>query len=178
MSAAEIQLHNGLYYNFDDPDPAVLDIDTVAHALSHLCRFSGHVIRFYSVAEHSVRASYIDPTLETLLHDAAESVVIDMPSPLKRMPGMVAYRAFDLMAEQAIAQRFKLTHPWPEATHRADLIMLATERRDLMGPAAASAAWAVLDGVEPVKGVNLASHSGRSEDWKRRFLERFEELSQ
>lgn len=32
-----------------DPDPASLSLDDIAHALSHLCRYNGHVRRFYCV---------------------------------------------------------------------------------------------------------------------------------
>jgi hypothetical protein len=37
-----------------DPRPDEIDIDDIAHSLSMQCRYAGHCLRFYSVAEHSV----------------------------------------------------------------------------------------------------------------------------
>lgn len=176
----EILLSNGRYYNFRHPDPAVVTIEVIAHSLSHMCRFSGHVSRFYSVAEHCWRCSFIGPVeeaLERLMHDAAESLVVDMPTPLKRMAGMDAYREADHTAERVIARRFGLTYPWPESVKTADLVMLATEKRDLMPkPIDDQTPWGILEGVTPLANVNLASHSGRPETWKSKFITRFTHL--
>ena len=42
-----------------DPKPEDLDIRDIAHALSLVCRFTGHTRSFYSVADHSLRVSYL-----------------------------------------------------------------------------------------------------------------------
>jgi hypothetical protein len=63
-------------------------IPDVAHSLSNTCRFRGHTIQFYSVAEHSVHVSRLteklggDP-LAGLFHDASEFAYADILSPEK-----------------------------------------------------------------------------------------------
>jgi len=118
----------------EDCGPIVL-MD-IAHALSNLCRFNGHVKRFYSVGEHSLYVSALlehhEPTTQTwgLLHDAAEAYLGDMVRPLKqRMP---EFQAIEDRMLQRIAQRFGLVWPIPDVVFDADDIMLATEFRDLM----------------------------------------------
>lgn len=63
------------FYPFD-PRPEDICIEDIAHSLSNMCRFCGHVREFYSVAEHSVRGAshlYGLNALQFLLHDAAEA---------------------------------------------------------------------------------------------------------
>ena len=100
------------------------------------CRFNGHCREFYSVAEHSMRVADMVPTEHKawgLLHDASEAYLSDMPSPIKR--AMPAYMRAEEMAMRAIAERLNLPWPMPEVVAHADLVMLATEARDLMGEA-------------------------------------------
>src|SRR5271165_7548492 len=82
-----IQTYTGRVMYPLDPRPEEINIIDIAHALSNLCRFTGHVRTFYSVAEHSVRVSqHCDPkdALWGLLHDASEAYLADMSRPMKR----------------------------------------------------------------------------------------------
>lgn len=78
------------------PDPATICIEDIAHALSHLCRFTGHVKRFMSVAEHSCNVAADLPRevrLAGLLHDSAEAYLGDVSTPLKAL--LPAYREME-----------------------------------------------------------------------------------
>jgi hypothetical protein len=95
-----IHTNGGRKFFIDEPQ---FHIEEVAHALSMQCRFSGHVPRFYSVAEHSVLVSrlcfeivdcqrsgekildIVAASYEGLLHDAHEAYFLDMPSPWKSL---------------------------------------------------------------------------------------------
>lgn len=62
-------------------------IEDIAHALSMLCRFTGHCREFYSVAEHSIRVAYelqSQQRIHGLLHDAHEAYLGDTSGPLKK----------------------------------------------------------------------------------------------
>lgn len=173
----EILLSNGQYLNFLDPDPEVITIEAIAHALARQCRFTGHTSRFYSVAEHSVRVSRLVPqedALEGLLHDAAEAFIVDIPSPLKQL--LPQYKEIEQRLERVIAEKFGLRHPWPDSVKHADLVMLKWERRDLL-PKTDNRPWAILEGVEmPDEATGDISHSYGT-DAEAVFLQRFHELA-
>jgi len=61
-------------------------LEDIAHALSNKCRFTGHTVKFFSVAEHSVLvAQQIRgfSQLWGLLHDAAEAYLPDIDTRIK-----------------------------------------------------------------------------------------------
>lgn len=83
---AWIQTVEGKAFFFLDPKPADFSISMIAHCLARECRWGNHIPEFYSVAEHSVRVSYVcDPedALWGLLHDASEAFLTDVPTPIK-----------------------------------------------------------------------------------------------
>lgn len=128
-----MELNNGCKVVLDDPDPAMLDIQTIAHALSNLCRFAGQVNKFYSVAQHSVLVSYLVPeehAFAALMHDATEAFCADIPKPIKQL--LPQYEVIEGKFWKAIAKRYDLPVELPVEVHIADRIAVITEARDLL----------------------------------------------
>lgn len=138
-----------------------VDIDDIAHALSHLCRYGGHVPQFYSVAQHSVlvaaRCREVtqsdDVGLAGLLHDAAEAYIGDVVWPLKRSRQLRGYgvveRRVQAAVNAALGPRGGVTEEQREIVKRADVEVLLAEVRDFLG----SPPWAQervgRPGIEP-----------------------------
>lgn len=157
-----------------DPRPEMIDLLDIAHGLSQECRYAGQCRLFYSVAQHSVLVSEIVPheiAFEALLHDATEAYIKDIPRPIKVL--LPDYRQLEAKVDAAIRLRFGLpVQPSPEVKH-ADLVLLATERRDLMPPTGAP--WESIHGIQPLDKPIRAAHTGRA---KLLFLERALEILQ
>jgi uncharacterized protein len=147
MSTEWIQTYSGRKFYSITPHADDVILEDIAHALSLLCRFNGHCLGFYSVAEHSVRVSRILPDelkLWGLLHDAGEAYTTDLPRPVKaHLPD---FRTIEDRVLKVVAEHFNLPWPVPEAVFDADTKLLATEARDLMAPAPEP--WNL--GVEPL----------------------------
>lgn len=106
----------------------------MAHALSNICRFGGHCTSFYPVAQHLVLASLMcQPPWQLwgLVHDGPEAYLIDIPSPLKRMPEFKPYRDAEENLMNVICDTFELPRGEPPEVKLVDKRMLATEARDL-----------------------------------------------
>jgi hypothetical protein len=186
LASPWVQTASGLAFRLTEPRREDVVITDIAASLSKLCRFTGHVRDFYSVAEHSVRVAEVvaeiepDPLAQCygLLHDAHEAYLGDFSTPLKSVLGREALARLVGPIDAAIHAAFGLAWPAPEwiagAVKRADLVMLATERRDLM-PAAAPGHpdWDVdLPAPDPALIVPWSWPEAR-----RQFLARFLDLA-
>ena len=167
-----IQTRDGNRFDFLHPNESVIDVGEIAHALSLICRFTGHTSSFYSVAQHSVHVSHalcnetIEVQLCGLLHDAAEAYVGDVSLPLKRL--LPDYKAIEKSVEHAIFSAFGLPRTLHASVKQADLALLATERRDLMLPS--EDVWEVLSGITPLPFTILPLSPERS---RAEFLKRY-----
>lgn len=144
-----IQTRSGKYINFVDYTSNIYDIQDIAHALSNLCRFTGHCSSFYSVAQHCVHASYcVDPEFayEALMHDRIEAYLGDIASPLKQL--LPDYKKLEKGLEEDSAWAFMLPLKMSPEVREADIKMLATEKRDLMVETP-DIIWGIIQGVEP-----------------------------
>lgn len=152
-----IQTYHGRAFPILEPVPEHVDMGEVAESLAKLCRFNGHCQTFYSVAQHSVLVADIlessgaaNPLttdgsrllLYGLLHDAHEAYLGDFTTPVKQALGMACpgmgteLKRIAAGIDAAIFTAAGLDSQMPEAVanlvHEADLVALATERRDLL----------------------------------------------
>jgi 5'-deoxynucleotidase YfbR-like HD superfamily hydrolase len=172
----EILLNNGRYFDFVEPKQTAIDINTIAHALSHICRFTGHVRSFYSVAQHSILVSYVVPRgyeLAGLLHDAPEAYIGDVAAPLKQL--LPDYKAIEQRVEAAVFKKFGLPAELPVCVKHADLRALATELRDLM-PDSPYLGEFEAQGIIPVKNHDITPLQPSIA--KMLFLERYKQITQ
>lgn len=176
MSDDWILTYTGLTVHPLNPAVDEIDIIDIAHALSHICRFTGHTRAFYSVAQHSVLVSkhvQSEHALWGLLHDASEAYLADIARPVKKQPALEGYRQAESNLMRAITERFGLPHEMPEDVADADNRILLNERRALM-PHNCGPIWPLAYVFSPLDEV--------IEPWSPaeanlRFLERFIELT-
>jgi len=105
---------------FDVLNPRVSDIklDVIAHGLAKKDRASGHYNRIWSVAEHSLFTAYAAEyysakagfrvldlracAIKSLLHDGSEAYLVDLPRPVKHLPGFESYREIESKLQTCI----------------------------------------------------------------------------
>lgn len=108
-----IRTFTGKYFDVFNPDPKLICIEDIAHALSHVSRFNGHTHKPLTVAQHSVLVCWQCPErlhLAGLLHDASEAYLPDMPGPIKeRLPG---FKDLENSLMNVIATKFGFE--WPD----------------------------------------------------------------
>ncbi|NMG16245.1 hypothetical protein [Aromatoleum bremense] len=102
-------------------------IEDIAHALASTCCLAGQTRIFYSIAQHDYLASMIVPP-----QDALAALLLDVGEALRQLLpecfGSGTYVPTDIMA------RLGVTTPRSPTVAHADLVLRATERRDLGRP--------------------------------------------
>lgn len=173
QTKSSITVTGGAYFDILNPTAYDYPIEVIANALSNICRYTGHVDRFYSVAEHSVFVSRIVPeklALEGLLHDASEAFVGDVSSPLKKL--LPEYQKIEDNIQTAIAAHFGLQYPFPHDVHEADKRLYWAERATVAP--GKDKLW-----HQELRASRKVTPSGMSPIMaKRMFLSRFRELMQ
>lgn len=140
---ATIAWGRGECYDFDNPNPGIIDLEDVAYALAFTVRWRGQTrFRgqrcFYGVGQHCcfgaeemLAAGHSSrDAFAFLWHEPDEVVLPDFPGPAKDcVPG---FKPFAKRQGDALLQRFGYSIPNPDLCKEWDLRMMVTEKRDLM----------------------------------------------
>lgn len=149
---AWIRTFTGLQFNFSNPHPDQVNIVDIAHSLSLVCRFTGHVREFYCVAEHCLWVSVVAESyarkggglevkppseeeiqliaLEGLMHDAQEAYVTDLNKPAKTL--LPEYQALEKKVWKVVSGKYGLTEGMHRFVKKADNTLLVAEAKVLL----------------------------------------------
>lgn len=171
-----IALLSGEVFDYNNPEACSFQITDIARALSNVCRFAGHLPRFYSVAQHAVNASNIvtpEFAFDALMHDTAEAFTNDLPTPLKW--AFPVFKELEVRIESAVAKKYGFTFPLHPDVKLADTQMLKLEKENVKKD---TGYWKMLEGIETDHLKHLVNLSPmtptRAYD---NFMTRFEELN-
>lgn len=133
----------GFFHMSHKDDTSEIKILDIANALSHQCRFAGHLlpqIVHYSVAEHSILVAQILKNMGVdkqvqfygLMHDASEAYLVDMAGPWKPLLGN--YYELETSVQDRIAKKFHMPKELPKIVKSADWIALFIEAKQIVEP--------------------------------------------
>ena len=129
-----IMTNSGIFINVFETTPEMIDVNDIAHALSRLPRFGGHLNRHYSVAQHSVLCAKRAKTLENkraaLMHDASEAYLLDIPTPIKAR--LLEYKLHEKKLMSVIFTKYNITEPLSKSVKKIDNDMLLIEWENLV----------------------------------------------
>lgn len=171
-----IGLLSGAQFNYNRPEESDVTLDDLASALSNICRFSGHLPCFYSVAQHLVNTSRIvrpEVAFDALMHDTSEAFTNDLPTPLKW--AFPVFKELEIKIEAAMAEKFGFNYPYPSEVKQADIEMLILEKLYVKKD---NRVWPNYEDIivdHLVDKVDLKPWQPQRA--KREFLERYEELT-
>jgi 5'-deoxynucleotidase YfbR-like HD superfamily hydrolase len=162
--------HSKIRFDYLNPKPEDILLEDIAHALSQICRFTGHTSLPYFVAHHSVLVSrFVSPenALWGLLHDAPEAYLNDLSSPLKTIINGDYHKLEDSIMS-VIANKFGLKGEMPDEVKIVDKMVGINEL------------WSFID--PDYKEEGIVKLWDKLEAWpyrwaKGKFMQRFEELT-
>lgn len=148
----EIVTYTGKIFDLLNPEPEMVCIEDIAHSLAYQCRYTGHTREFYSVAQHCVlmaeNSDLPGDPLKKLLHDAAEAYIGDIARPFKNLLKVkitdnenygfaslnhfVSVGDFEDNIQKVIGLALGVDLTYSAEIKKSDIIMGATEIRDLM----------------------------------------------
>lgn len=180
-----VTLATGTEIDLANVDPKSITLLDIAVGLSHIRRFNGATRVGYSVAAHALHVADLvarmggtpAQQLAALHHDSHEALVGDMAAPVKWLldsQTLGGWTFLERRVQRAVLHGMGCAIAFASCQaliHRADMVALATERRDLMP--ATSTPWPCLDGVLPDANVNVQERARLSdEEWCRHFMTR------
>lgn len=139
--ACFIQIYSGAAFRYDTESMDAISIYDIANSLSQQNRFAGHTKFTYSVAQHCVllataleKTGYKKFSYIGLMHDAHESVIPDIPKPLKNRLGVEFgidfYEQFELKIQKMFEKKFN--YHVNATVYNYDLRMIVNEKNRLM----------------------------------------------
>lgn len=182
ISGPTILLSSGHYYDYENPENSRLTLADIAYGLGFTVRFRGQCVSratglhvFYSVADHCEIMSRIVPqefAYDALMHEIGETVCGDMPGPLKVL--LPDFKALEKRCEAAGFLQYRVAMTDKVTVKKFDMVMLATEQRDLM--TWGGERWEQLDnpGIEPLP-FKIVPRSPEASALA--FMERFNEVA-
>lgn len=175
---SEIMTYSKKMFDPLHPNPKLIDIEDIAHALSMLCRANGHFPTFYSVCQHSIncmkeaaaRGYSTRVQLACLLHDASEAYLSDVTRPVKAE--LPRYKEIEAPLQETIWSKW-LDAPLNEEEVRQvfeiDDAVLLHEFLELMGER-------IADTIPELKSKPQFGFTGFTE-CQREFLELFLQMT-
>lgn len=146
-----------------EPRAEDVNMTDISHALSMQCRYAGHCIVFYSVAEHAchmydyARRRFDDPIVSwwALHHDDSEAYVNDLIRPVKNE--LPEYKVIENGVMDVICERYGAPKEMPAIVKALDNRIIEDERKNMM-----PMDWGV-DRLEPL-GITLQCWSPKRAD--------------
>lgn len=118
-----------------------VEIQDIAHSNSQDCRFNGHTMTFWSVAQHELLVAYLlikagmskGTAVLGLVHDGSEAYFRDLPSPIKHDERLAAFRAGEKRCSHVVASALGASLDDEDLVKEADIFARRVEQLAFMG---------------------------------------------